>query len=832
MKIAGSWASVLRGVSRQPAEVRQPGQHAEQINMLSDPVGGLTRRQGSIWKGLREITTTPSDDTLRRLTHAGYRPIEHTQAGITYITLWRESGLSTATGELRLPPVICYNKTFNNFLAVAYNAGVEAAINDKWVSAVVPLGQYVLFTLNSNLLATQGSIPYGATSNTAVIAWVRGGAYDRTYTVTFPTGSASYTTPAATGTNASAISPQAIATALGAAASAAGHPNAVTGSHIWFFSEFGDISTSDGGDGTLLRGLGKTIDDVNKLTILGRAGQIVYVQTGADEGYYLQAVSKTTGSISDNSFGEVIWRETAGTISASGVVGMGQAKVFGDTLYVGISEGQGANPSGMSHVPAGFGTAGVTFVPSISGDTKSNPLPRFLNGGQVSYMGLFQDRLLIAAGAAVAVSAAGDYLNFFRSSVVTVPLKDPFEMVAQGSEDDTLRTSVVYNRNLVIFGDKRQYLISGTSALTPTSANMSAMTVYENAEKPVAAGGQIYYARNTESGIAIHQIQPGAYVDSAESFPASGAVTGYIPSRPNDDYRQRFPVGELTAVPGSPAMLIVRSNADTAQGAPNRTLYVFSYIDAPDGRKQDAWHKWVFNEDSGSLLSVVYTQQGLLLFWVRRAKDFKLCLVADLLPLSAGLSTRPYLDSQRLFEETGHVDFVVPAINEGTANWSFAADATSPAGRFLIGDSFVADKWFSTYSTILASSQNSAIKIGLDFDSSVMLTNPIARDQAGTAITSGRTVISRLLVNFKQTAGFVTYRDTRGFREVVDHSAYTSNGASSQIGVIPVTTGVSTVPIGRECREYDLTISSKKWMPFTITGIEWIGQTFNRTPRA
>jgi len=830
MKLAGSWSSLLRGVSLQPAEVRQEGQHAEQINMLPDPVAGLTRRQGSIFKAFKDISTTAAADTLRRLSHAGYRVIEHTQAGLEYITLWREAGDGSTPKEQRLPAVICYNKTLGYFLDVSFNTGVEDILNNKQVSAVTAVGRYIMFATNDTPISIQGSIPYGSNANTAVVAWVRGGAFDRTYTVQFPGfAPVGYTTPSASGTNASAVSPQAIAVALGQAASQAGFPNTVTGSHIWFTSQFANIATSDGGDGTLIRGLGRTIDDSSKLTLMGRAGQIVYVQTGANTGYYLQAVAKATNSTTDNSFGEVIWREAAGTRQAEGVLGLGQATIYNERLYVGISNGA-ADPTGLSHLPAGAGALGVKVVPSMSGDTVSNPTPRWMAGGQITYMGLFQDRLLIASGAAVAVSAAGDYLNFFRSTVLSVPIKDPFEMVAQGSEDDIMRSSVVYNKNLVLFGDRRQYLISGSQALTPTSANISAMTVYADAEKPVAAGGQIYYARNTEGKIAIHQIQPGAFVDSAESFPSSGAVTGYMPAKVQDVATRRFPLGALTTVPGSPAMLVVRSNSD--QGAANRTLYVFSYVDTQEGRKQDAWHRFVFNEANGSLLAAVYSPQGLLLFWVRRASDLRLTLVCDLLPLTAGLGTRPYLDSQRQYITAagGTTDFLPPAVQASAPNWSFAADASSQQGRFLIGAPFAND-WFDTYSTILAGTP-AAVQVGIDFESSVTLTNPFARDKDGQAILSGRAVVSRLLLKTKQSSGYFVDIVTRNGKVTQEAAPYVINDPTAMVGVLPVRDATLQQAIGKEVREYTVTFRSRKWLPLTFTGIEWIGQSFNRTQRA
>ena len=53
----GSHGNILQGVSQQIPRSRLEGQVSEQINMVSDPVTGIRRRQGCVVKELIESPT-------------------------------------------------------------------------------------------------------------------------------------------------------------------------------------------------------------------------------------------------------------------------------------------------------------------------------------------------------------------------------------------------------------------------------------------------------------------------------------------------------------------------------------------------------------------------------------------------------------------------------------------------------------------------------------------------------------------------------------------------------------------------------------------------------
>lgn len=802
MKVAGSYASLLRGVSQQPPEVRQPGQHEEQVNMISDPVSGLIRRRGTIAKSIAPIDLSSVNNNGVTLQRAqGYRVHDHITEGKEYTLFLRETlgdPSYTHNSTAHQPAAMCYSRTDNAWIPMANDpATVEASnyLGRSGITTAVSAGRLIVFAVNGVQATASTSQQWGAAVNSRIVAWIRGGAYDRRYSIKLADGrEIYYQTPTAGAEGAAAaISPQNIAQQLANAAAAGNIGVAIKGSHI-FIDLQQEISVSDGGDGSLIRGIYNVVDDVSKLPLLAYNGQIVKVQTGPETGYYLKAVTKTT---SDPWLNEARWLETAGLVQGQNVGG----------IFVGVIESGTMRLATSPQVLVGANIP--QFQPSRSGDAITNPIPNFLRGRQITHMAMFQDRLLVVAGAAVAVSGAGDYFNFFRSTIVTVRANDGFEMIAQGGEDDYIRHSVTYSRNLVLFGDKRQYSISGTVSLTPTNANMNVMTSYAQAATvaPIAAGGQIYYARSREGSVGIHQIQPGSYVDSAESFPASAQISDYIPA----------PANQIAIISGAPSLLLVRSRS-----RPN-SIYTFSYLDQPDGRKQDAWSRWDFNPLCGSLVGMLHTPDGLQLYWLRKGRGTAWYMVCDILSLASNNANFPYLDSARAW------DFALaqngPEMSTSDSAWAAAYARTHE--RYLIGD------YLPGVPSLIASYGAADQMIaGLPFESYVTLTNPFIRDSAGQANNTGHFTVAALDVNMKESAGLKTTLTYGGLTKTYTYNGRRMGSPLNNIGLVSVETSIHRVAIGRDNRSYTAQLSALRWNPLTIVAVGWTGQSFNRTARA
>ena len=838
MKAADSYESVLRGVSQQVPQDRASGQHAEQVNMLSDPVNGLTRRHGSIFQAEQEIVgRLPAQLASYQADTQNWRSLEWDTGGSEYVVLYRVAARPASDNPL--PAFIVYNKTTRQFLNVvrpAVDAGLDQ-LEQGGVSAITSVGRYLFACANTVPISGTSTALWDTPANLdRTVVWVRGGAFSRTFTVTATRTdntrtTFSYTTPSSSfqgvldtsdipasaadytkqvndrvnaynaavtrwiGTSTQAVQPANIAEELRLAAVAAGLTATRQGSHV-IFAGVKSIEADDGGNGELMRGVADEVASVDAVSVIHHVGKVVKVRSrNASEAFYLRAVARdravTTG------YTEVTWVEGAG-VEHSVTGGFFYATVAGSSFFVASSAALLATLTPGPH-PA--------FVSSAAGDNDSAPRPFFI-GRRVTYLSTFQNRLLVGSGGVLAVSKTDDYLNFFRSTVLSLPATDPFEMLPQGSEDDDLVAGTLYDQDLVIFGRRRQYVISGGVVLAPTSANMAVMASYENSAEcpPIAAGGFIFYAKRGEQFSSLFQIQPGQNDNSPESFPASSQIDSYLQGQAT----------EMAVSTGSPSMLFLRTS-----GARN-SLYTFAYLDQPDGRKMDAWSRWDFNEALGIVIGFNVVTDGIIVFTLRVAGSKVFC-VADLCPTTTGLSTRPYLDSQRSWA----------VVNAGstsllpTAGPEYAAAFTAESRRRFTG------ALLPNVQSILASYPGEpGLVVGAVNNAYVEPTNPYMRDGNGKAILSGRLTVTKFTVAFRNSVGF----DWSLYHRGTEVSSVTFNGRilgapENVVGIEPVASGQYTVPVGRETRQFRLRLKARRWYPFTLTALEWTGQFFNRVRR-
>src|SRR5690606_33124605 len=199
-KVSGSYPSVIMGVSQQVPQDRRPGQHFDQVNLISDPVRGLSRRQGSLLDGEKLIG--PRDvafEAATLLDTQDYQEFTFYVGPREYSMLYRTKPRPTNS---QAPAIIVYDKQNRKFLPVVEAAGGTLLPHMKanGAAAVVNVGRFVYMAANNyNTTYTQTNLWSADTNTGATCVWIRTGAYSRTYTVTVKgengTITASYTTP-------------------------------------------------------------------------------------------------------------------------------------------------------------------------------------------------------------------------------------------------------------------------------------------------------------------------------------------------------------------------------------------------------------------------------------------------------------------------------------------------------------------------------------------------------------------------------------------------------------------------------------------------------------
>ena len=822
-RVKGSYASLVRGVSEQVPHDRLEGQHFEQANFVSDPIRGLIRRRGSVFKSKLLVTASAPDFQGLKT----YKEHSYTALGKDYSILYQG-----APGTLPTQPVIAYDKDTEQVLPVAMSVEARNRARTHGVTGAVSVGRYLLLATNTVPTVTSTDQVELRGENASI--WIRGGAYSRTYRIRYGSVDVSYTTPKSyydgtlntsdipysdpeyqkkvndrvnaynTAVNQyiasaqQAIQPEQIAYQLTQRLQAAGVGCGVVGPHIHVYglnTPGARLTGSDGGDGSFMRVTHRAVDSLDDLTKFHQSYVTVAVQVSADDVYYVRAEPKRPGA---ESFQEVTWVEyTKETLGVTFPFLIGTE--FGGTLYIAES------PSQLEAIlPAGNGLDVPGLVQRKSGDDTTNPRPDFFSR-PISHMTVFQDRLVICSGANVFMSVPGDYFNWFRKSALRVDPDDPIEVYALGAEDDVIRGSSLIDRNLILLGDSLHYAISGRDVLTPTNAIVSVQAAIEATTDaaPQALGNLLFYSQFQGGLTKLHQMQVGAFADSFDNFSVTQQITKYIMGQPRQ-----------LVVSSQPNMVLMSTDGLT------NGVYVFSFLDSPGQTERlfDSWSKWTWDSSLGNIIGMTNSDNGFVVFTYRQCAD-GWYVVADEFSRDSSRDDQPYLDSKIAYD-------AIAGWAKPMGECVAALPATHPRryfGRALENVDLLVG---------LADVDPSAVCVGTEFESFFEPTPPYLRDDNDNAILSGRTVLTSLGISVTESAGIRVSMRNRGSTEfsqqLADDAGFRIADPLSPLGAVPLTDRRVSCYVGREIREHRLRIEARGWTPLNISTIEWALQTFNR----
>lgn len=597
------------------------------------------------------------------------------------------------------------------------------------------------------------------------------------------------------------IAPESIAQKLvdllNAAAVAAGHATATPfsrdGAHI-LSSECTALAVDDGGSGDFLRGAAQEVNSLEGLTDRHYFGKIVRVTPRAGGlSYYVEAFPKLSsgGAL----FGEVVWKECAGVQYIPTFLFL-LGTVEAGTLYIASSPSLLASLTGLA-VPG--------YAPSKAGDELTSAPFGFL-GSYITHMTMTQDRLVIVAGGTVAMSASGDYFNFFRKSVLTITDDDPIEVFAVGREDDRITASALMDGTLVFFGERAQYGINGRENLKPGTAHISVIGTSQgtNAISPASTGNTLFFTQPNEGKVTVHQFSTGAFEGTLEPYEVAPQLDSYFEGEPL----------QLLAL-SAPSMVFMRTSG------PRSGIYVYSFMDSrSEGRLYDAWTRWTWSFHLGTLagilrlggdLGAVYLRQGAGSTW----------LVLDLFKRDAALSANPYLDSLRPYDAPGSLAGMWPGREE-----TFAAFKASVGTEFLLGR-HIAD--VGDIEAVYPSKLEHLVA-GVDYGASVALTSPYERTRDGQAILNSSLTLTALAITVANSVAMRAVLTDLKLQNRTEIESWVNRPLGSWVlGTQPIaSSALVDVGVFADVAENIVVLESRDWFPLTITSIEWVGQFFTQ----
>lgn len=850
-KVASSYSSITRGVSEQVPQDRLAGQNWEQVNMVSDPRRGVARRHGSVT--LHECALGIPSLTSDQHAHLrNYREFSFFLEGTEYSLIYQTGERPTSD---QLPFCFCLNKATGKFLSVATSESQTGAL-EPWVfgglSAVTTVGRYVVMASN-RLGPGHSSVDQFAEHAEQAVAWVRGGAYSRTFSLTlkradtgetisvshttmassYPNlldtsdikqeGNASYTKQVNDRVNAynsasnkwigdaqASVQPQNIVTQLATLLTEKGFTDHSQSGGSLVLSNVAELSVNDAGDGSLFRAVHNEVDDPAKLSTVHWAGKVVRVKPkGTDDAYYMVAKVEAGDS------GTVTWEEGAAQIVTPGqVFALATVSSDGSTLLV-------ADTAAKLSEVSGFDVPG--FSPSRVGDVDAKGAIPYFFGHRITLLTVFMDRLVIVANGVVFMSRSGDYFNWFRNSMLRQDPDDPIEAYALGAEDDIISRAVTYNKDLFMFGERNQYSISGRIALTPQSIAISTAASEKDSVsgQPIVVGNLLFYGKyeaapNQEgpspySG-SVSQFQLGLFEGSPETYLVSQQLDKYIRGRPT----------QFAALP-SPHTVFVRTDGY------DFGVYTYRFIDQPGSQSRvfDSWSRWLWSPTVGRVIGITTYRATLLVYTVRENAQGP-WVACEQFVMDSDMSVRPYLDAQREPSDYAAGGGFFNA-DDPTALGDVHVAASQGSEAAFLGAGIADFQPF--YDGELQSGARAGV-VGVGYTGTLRITSPFVRDQNDRALVNGRLVVNRYTLSVTKTSGMDAYRaDAAGTYRVFGFNGRRVGLSDNQVGRQPATTATVDVPCGRANTEHRMEFRSRSWLPLTISAIEWVGQIFNNTRR-
>lgn len=211
------------------------------------------------------------------------------------------------------------------------------------------------------------------------------------------------------------------------------------------------------------------------------------------------------------------------------------------------------------------------------GDTETNPMPSFV-GHPLDSIAFFKNRIVFTSRQNVICSQAGDYFNFFASTVITLVDSDPIDLSASSLKPIRLKHAIPAPRALLLFGDNAQYLLETTTeAFSPRTAEINLLSSYSASDRisPVDIGPGFVFLEEGAKASSIFEMNLG---DNVGGKPAVAELT-----RLNPSYVPAAVVNlKVSQAAGTLAML---SKQDFS------SLYLYRYFITGDTRIS-AWFRW------------------------------------------------------------------------------------------------------------------------------------------------------------------------------------------------------------------------------------------------
>lgn len=290
----------------------------------------------------------------------------------------------------------------------------------------------------------------------------------------------------------------------------------------------------------------------------------------------------------------------------------------------------------------------ITWKGRLVGDTNSAANPSFI-GNEINDIVFFRNRLGFLSGENVIFSRASDFFAFYPESATQVLDSDPVDTAVSSTKVSILRSAIPFNKNLLMFSDQTQFILSANDMLTPKSVVVHPTTEFEYSSKakPVASGNNVYFPVDKSGYTGIREY----YVVNLQLTFDADDVTAHVP---------RY-------IPGNVHKMAASTNEDIlfaiTHDEPN-ALYVYKFYWSGEEKAQSSWSKWSLSSDA-KILSMDMMNTKLFLVVQRADGVYLECIDIQVGLKESDLPILVHLDRKTLVtgsynSSTGYTTWTLP----------------------------------------------------------------------------------------------------------------------------------------------------------------------------
>jgi hypothetical protein len=456
-----------------------------------------------------------------------------------------------------------------------------------------------------------------------------------------------------------------------------------------------------------------------------------------------------------------------------------------------------------------FTFGACTWPTKQAGDSETNPFPTFV-GKKISNIFFYKNRLGFLSEGSVILSEAGEYFSFFRTTVRTLLDSDPIDVNVASTKVTKLKSAVGFQENLILFGERGQFVLRGGDLLTPKTVSITPITNYETdtSTTPLELGSYIYFPFTRGSFSGVREFTINANTDTFDSVEITAHVPQYIPS-------------DILDMAGSTTenCICVVSESD------NKSMYIYKYYWEGAQKILASWSKFTF---PFSVVGFEFVESDLYIVATKNGKTELLVMPLEEKLVDTGVSFNTYLD----LRESATVSNGEITLSYTPENTDVIQVYTRESGSTKAG-ALIPSSVSGNTVTVDTSHNNTPVWVGIKYTMSYTFSEQLFRQRANQKRSpSGyqRHFLKGGTLFFDDTASFKV-EVTPKARQTYTNTFSSNIVGSTTIGTLPIESGSFSFPIMSSAKDTTIKIINDSALPGNFQSAEFESFIHSRSQR-